>query len=330
NLDPEPDGQMPSASETLLQEEFAAPSVAWTPKPTVNPLLNNSITATSSSPSHAFPQPLVRAPSQSSQQVTLPQGYPFITTSSASAVRAPFYPEAHVVHVHPNHAPLPLKFCTTCHIWRPPRASHCGICDRCVDSHDHHCPWMGNCVGRRNYRYFYAFLVSCTTLALYVFSFSLAGLLRISRQSDGMGGTKGFGHAIEESPANIVLMFLTFIIGGTLFGMLGYHTWISCEGFTTHEQIRERIKADNLRIARGRMGGQGAEEGCCPAPEPVSMDSPFSKGSGWKNFVWAVCRNPDPAFVPYPSEVYASARQNAGGTFPAVATASGQVHPESA
>merc|ERR1712125_78347 len=57
------------------------------------------------------------------------------------------------------------RWCRTCRIVRPPRASHCPDCDNCVLRYDHHCPFVNNCVGQRNYHFFFGFVTSVCLLA---------------------------------------------------------------------------------------------------------------------------------------------------------------------
>ncbi|KAK3439530.1 hypothetical protein EUGRSUZ_C04398 [Eucalyptus grandis] len=58
------------------------------------------------------------------------------------------------------------QLCATCKIVRPLRAKHCSTCDRCVEQFDHHCPWVSNCIGKKNKWDFFVFLVLEVTAML--------------------------------------------------------------------------------------------------------------------------------------------------------------------
>lgn len=61
--------------------------------------------------------------------------------------------------------------CTKCDSIRPKRTYHCKVCRRCILHMDHHCPWIGNCVGLFNQKFFiqynvYVFLVGMSDLGI--------------------------------------------------------------------------------------------------------------------------------------------------------------------
>ncbi|KEG13325.1 putative palmitoyltransferase ZDHHC12 [Trypanosoma grayi] len=62
-----------------------------------------------------------------------------------------------------------LRWCRVCRLWQPLRAKHCEKCERCVRKYDHHCFWIGGCVGEANHLRFYLLLTITFIYLLYLF-----------------------------------------------------------------------------------------------------------------------------------------------------------------
>ena len=67
---------------------------------------------------------------------------------------------------------LEKNYCQVCLLNQPIRTKHCKICETCILTYDHHCFWLGNCVGEKNRLFFYISLLmySIQSLLLLIFN----------------------------------------------------------------------------------------------------------------------------------------------------------------
>ncbi|KAL2860230.1 DHHC palmitoyltransferase-domain-containing protein [Aspergillus pseudodeflectus] len=139
---------------------------------------------------------------------------------------------------------VPVKYCKTCSIWRPPRCYHCRVCDNCIETLDHHCVWLNNCVGRRNYRYFFAFVSTSTLLALFLLGASLAHIL-VYRSQEGIN----FGDAIDKWRVPFAMVIYGAIAAPYPASLWAYHLFLVGRGETTREYLNSHkfAKADRHR-----------------------------------------------------------------------------------
>lgn len=123
-----------------------------------------------------------------------------------------------------------LKYCLTCELFRPPRASHCHYCDNCVEEYDHHCPWLSNCIGRRNYRCFVLFVFSIGLASIYNTIFMTVFIIR-------KHPAVTFSNLSTSSGAAFILF--SFATGLTLMGLFFYHLMLISYNLTTAEHVKK-------------------------------------------------------------------------------------------
>ncbi|XP_051892098.1 palmitoyltransferase ZDHHC18a isoform X2 [Pristis pectinata] len=186
-----------------------------------------------------------------------------IDNSGGSSYRPP--PRTKEVVI--NGQTVKLKYCFSCKMFRPPRTSHCSLCDNCVERFDHHCPWVGNCVGKRNYRFFYMFLLSLSFLTAFIFACVITHLT-LRSQNIGLLNT------LQETPASALELVVCFFSVWSILGLSGFHTYLVASNLTTNEDIKGSWSSKHSEESSNPYSYNSIVTNCCAVlcgPMPPSL-----------------------------------------------------------
>ncbi|XP_065079483.1 palmitoyltransferase Hip14 isoform X2 [Ochlerotatus camptorhynchus] len=175
----------------------------------------------------------------------------------------------------------PTAFCSACLVRRPVRSKHCSVCDRCVARFDHHCPWVGNCIGAKNHKYFMGFL----WMLMVMCGWMLYGGANFYVQACNVNMDEGLWNAI------VAIGSCNPWVGWVMANALLHMSWVTvlticqtyqvvCLGMTTNERMNRgrykhfQAKGGKSPFTRGPIKNlfDFMECGCFGIVQPLKTD----------------------------------------------------------
>jgi len=171
--------------------------------------------------------------------------------------------------------------CKWCLKYKPDRCHHCRICNLCVLKMDHHCPWVYNCIGWGNHKYFFLMNVYAVLDLSWVTCTMFESVWWSTRYDVNvlMMLLLGAGQAL----ATFLLVLIT--------AFLGFHIWLMATGMSTVEFCEKSLKKASYNSSMYSVGLYGNLVAVL-GPQPLLWLLPcsFPEGDGT---TWAAIQGPD-------------------------------------
>ncbi|CAL9159769.1 unnamed protein product [Musa hybrid cultivar] len=118
--------------------------------------------------------------------------------------------------------------CPYCNVIQPPRSKHCHDCDKCVLQFDHHCLWLGTCIGKKNHCRFWWYIFEETILCIWTVILYITFL----HSKDTKAWWKDFIMIVLLVPLAFCVIFLILL--------LLFHSYLALTNQTTYETVKRR------------------------------------------------------------------------------------------
>ena len=134
------------------------------------------------------------------------------------------------------------KFWKTWKIWRPERASHWSVWDWWVEVFDHHCPYLNNWIGHRNYKYFIAFLCTITLDGLSIIASLIIYVSNDFRSNSNLAKSGPVQNTIISRFIIAIVGIASILLFLLVILLWVFHGYLIIRGKTTKEELTKKNK----------------------------------------------------------------------------------------
>ncbi|XP_065114410.1 palmitoyltransferase ZDHHC20-B isoform X1 [Paramisgurnus dabryanus] len=137
-----------------------------------------------------------------------------------------------------------IRYCDRCQVIKPDRCHHCSACDMCVLKMDHHCPWVNNCVGFSNYKFFILFLTYSLIYCLFIAASVLQYFIKfwtLCRRKSAENCPKSDQTVSHAKFHVLFLFFVAAMFCISILSLFTYHLWLVGKNRSTIEAFRAPV-----------------------------------------------------------------------------------------
>jgi len=124
------------------------------------------------------------------------------------------------------------RHCKWCAKYKPDRCHHCRVCRMCILKMDHHCPWIYNCVGFRNHKYFFLFIFY-VAIDCHIITWTMLDSVK---------------NSVDNNTPFMTMFLLLFgetlaaFVGILVSAFWGFHVWLMLKSMTTIEFCEKSMR----------------------------------------------------------------------------------------
>lgn len=140
--------------------------------------------------------------------------------------------------------------CQICKSMVTESTKHCRSCNKCTEGFDHHCVWLNNCVGTKNYRYFFSMVISTLCVITFTMIFCIINIIGLWLAKPNVAFIESYipmktNTTVGITIANGLLIIVSLCGFASVSELLYFHIFLVQTNQTTYGYLTNPKRTDS-------------------------------------------------------------------------------------